>query len=116
MIDGLQRLAERLRFVRPVFLASGALASGAAGVELFGGGFGEQDYLGITLIVMLWSILGFSALGLFRDVPTRTPEGERGFARLKRQVARGLFYLVAAAFVVATLVGMYMTLKLIQLA
>lgn len=115
MIDGLQRVAERLRFVRPLFLASGALALGTAGVELFAGGFGAQDYLGIALIILLWSILGFSALGLFRDVPMRADEA-RGLARLKRQFARGFFYLVAFAFVVATLVGVYMTLKLIQLA
>jgi len=115
MIDALQRFAERLAFVRPVFLILGIAGLLAAAWEGLGSGFGAEDYLIPSLVLILWSIVGFASIGLFRDVPPPEPNGEGVITRLKHRLSRAFFWLLALVFIALTLTGLYMTYKLISI-
>lgn len=116
MIDGLRQYAERLAFVRPGFVVLGLAGVGAAGWEILGPGFaGEEDLLLPAVVAIMWSIVGFAAIGLFRDVPPPL-EGDADFmTRLGRRLSRGFFYAVALVFIGLTLTGLYMTYKLVSI-
>ncbi|MDZ7686822.1 MAG: hypothetical protein U5O39_19160 [Gammaproteobacteria bacterium] len=115
LIDAFRRYAERLAFLRPVFAIAGVAGLGLAGMEIFGEGIGEKDYLAPALVLVLWSLVAFASIGLFKEVPP-SPPGEAGFIeRTKRRFARGFFSLLAVTFVVLTLAGLFMTYRLISL-
>ncbi len=115
MIDRIAAISDRLLFLRPFFVLLGVCAGGIAAFEIFGAGIGETDHLPIALLGLLWSILGFSGLGLFAQVPPSGP-APGFFANLRLRALRGMYYILALAFVVVSLVGAYMTYKLISLS
>lgn len=114
MIDHFSAVARRLNAVRPVFAILAATAFGAALFEIFGGGIGERDYLPVALVGLLWSVLGFAAIGLFQSVPPNDDAIDSRTAGFARSLARGFFYLLATLFLIATVVGLYMSWKLLS--
>ncbi len=114
MIDGLQRVALKLQFLRLPSVALGLffLAS-AAFVVLGAETHHSEQFLIPSLIGVLWAMSAFSFIVTFRSVPEKADSTQAFFTRLWRGVSRGWYWLVGVSFVVTTVAAAYVTNRLL---
>lgn len=109
MLDFLEKLTARLGFLRPVSLVSASAGLLLLAVSLFTADL--QHWLMPSLLLLLWSLLCYSFLTLFRDLPA-SPSGQAGLLlRLKSRLFRGAYWLLALIFLLLTLGILGMTLR-----
>lgn len=103
MIDRLQRIAYRIRFLRLPSVALGSLCVASIVVILiFTGPRGGERWLMPSFIGLLWSISAYSFIVAFRSVPSRPDDTLRSIGRIKRRIARGWYWFIGMVFLAAS--------------
>lgn len=108
MLAYLQRLTRRLAWLRPLTLV---LALGGAALVTLSLLLPDyQQSLMPGILVMLWSLLAYSFLTLFRGLPV--PEESPGLlARLKHKLLAGVYWLLTGVFFILSLGILGVTLR-----
>jgi len=109
LLDFFERLTARLGFLRPVSLGLALLGLVLLFISLFVADF--QPWLMPGLLLLLWSLLSYSFLTLFRNLPAPPSAQEGLFSRLKGKLTRGAYWLLALVFLLLTLGILGMTLR-----
>jgi len=104
-----ERLTARLGFLRPVSLITAVIGLLLLSASLFVADF--QSWLMPGFLLFLWSLLGYSFLALFRNLPAPPSAQESFFARMKGRLTRGAYWLLALVFILLTLGVLGMTLR-----
>jgi hypothetical protein len=115
MLDRLQHIARRWRGLKsPALIAAlGLFVASAAVVILMPGPRGDQVLLPIIL-GCVWAISGYLFIYLFEAVPP-PPDPDSGLiTRLQRRLTRGLYWLLALAFVVLGALVLMLSVRLIR--
>lgn len=114
MIDVLQKIAVRIRPLRPVAFVAGLLCLAALGVIVFGSpasGAGNR-YLMPAIVGFIWCLSAYGFIDTFQTVPDKVELSAGFFAGMKRRIARGWFWFLALLFGISTLAALFLTLKL----
>jgi hypothetical protein len=115
MLDRLQHIALRLRGVKSAALITALVLflASALIVLLMPGPRGDQLLLP-TILGCVWAMSGYLFIYLFEAVPP-PPEPSSGLVvRLQRRLTRGLYWLLALAFIVLGALVLMLTSRLIR--
>jgi energy-coupling factor transporter transmembrane protein EcfT len=113
VIDRLQRIALAIRFLRlPSMLAAlvGLLA-------LFATVLLSRSHAGDILVIpaflgLAWGLSAYAFITTFQAVPDKADRGWGLFARLKRNLRRAWYGLIALLFLAATLLVVFLTYRM----
>jgi len=115
MLDILQRIALAIRPLRYAAIVLGLLCLAALGVIILGApASGEQNrYLVPAIVGFVWCLSAYGFIDTFQHVPEKADRDRHGWvARLKLQLYRGWFWILAVLFTAATLAALFLTFRL----
>jgi cbb3-type cytochrome oxidase maturation protein len=115
MLERLQKAAEWLRPLLPV-----AVVLGIAGVIVFlwaaaAGGGQDDGALILGLVATLWGALLFALITGFRQIPPPASNQQSLVLRIKAQLTRGAYVVMAWAMAGAAALSLLMTYRLLML-
>ncbi|SFB90337.1 hypothetical protein SAMN05660443_0837 [Marinospirillum celere] len=100
MLSYLERLTQRLAWLRPASLVLALIGLAVVTFSLLVSSY--QHLLIPGTLLLLWSLLAYSFLTLFRNLPPA--QSSLGLlARIKNKLARGFYWLLACIFVFLSL-------------
>lgn len=113
MLDQLQHIARRIQPARPALIGLAALATLTAGIGLFAFAGKEGDSLLMPgLILLLWAVTGLIFIDVFAHVPHPPEPTWHPMRRRMRTLWRGLHWLLAAGFVLLSLMAVDVSLHI----
>ncbi len=115
MLDRLQRIARRIMPVRRVLIGLVALGSLLAGIGLFAFADKEGDALLMPgLILLLWAVTGLIFIDVFAHVPHPPEPTWSPWRKRIRTLWRGVHWLLAAGFVMLSLMAVDVSLHIAE--
>lgn len=75
----------------------------------------QNNYALPSLLVATWSLLLSALLGLLVRMPSNAKMTKSWFSRIKKRLAKSLFFVTATMFVFVSLALLYATIKLLNL-
>ena len=113
MLNRLQQIARYLLPVRRILIGLAAFASLVAGIGLFAFADTDGDALLMPgLILLLWAVTGLIFVDLFAHVPYPPEPTWEPMRRRLRTLWRGLHWLLAAGFVILSLLAVDVSLHI----
>ena len=112
MIDSMHRLAARLRPFRLVIAAVGLLCLALLLYTLLSRPARSDTLLQAAILATLWAGLMFAFIDLFRQLPRLPSRGDGFFLRLKLELVRAFYAILALFVIVATLALLWTTARL----
>lgn len=114
MIDGLRRIAVRIRPLRYAAVVLGLVCLAGLGAIIFvAPASGDSDRFLVPAIVgFIWCVSAYGFIDTFQAVPERMDRTRGAFARIKRGMARAWFWFLAILFGASTLAALFLTLRL----
>lgn len=109
MLNLFERCCARASFLRPFSLMMAGLGLLLVAASLFIADF--YTWLMPAFLLFLWSLLAFSFLTLFAQLPEAAAPHQGRLLRLKNKLKRGLYWLLAVVFLLLTLGILGMTLR-----
>jgi hypothetical protein len=114
MIDSFTKVANSLQILRLPSVIAGLLSAVAMLTVIITSESHEGDfYLIPSSIGLLWSIATYSFLVNFRSVPEKAALSWKLFSRIKRNLIRAWYWLIAILFVGATLAVVAVSYRMI---
>ncbi|MDX1491010.1 MAG: hypothetical protein R3332_06975 [Pseudohongiellaceae bacterium] len=96
LLERLQQLAGRLAWLRFVFAALFVASLGyCAFILLVSNSRGQDIYFIPSLVLLIWSLLGFSSLLAFRHVPAQAQSSDTWRVRIASKLSRMAYFLLA---------------------
>lgn len=116
MIDKLQRIAQAIQILRLPTIAVGLITLASIVVIIFTSKSHDGDRFLIPSIVgLLWAMSTFSFIKVFRSVPEKASEESSLFSKLKRNINRGLHWLIGVVFLGSTVFVIFVTYRLVSI-
>ena len=112
MIDSMHRLATRLRPFRLVIAATALLCLALLLYVLLGRPARSDTLLQAAILATLWAGLMFAFVDLFRQLPRLPSRGDGFFLRVKLELVRAFFVVLALFVIFATLALVWTTARL----
>lgn len=114
MIDTLQRIAARISPLRHVAVALAVVCLvGLAMILFVAPASGDSNrFLVPALVGFVWCVSAYGFIDTFQSVPARMDESHSFFARVRRALTRGWYWLLAIAFAASTAAALLLTFKL----
>ena len=116
MIDSFQRFANRLWPLRIVAVGAGVLSLVLVVVIILFSTTQEDDrYLIPGVLGILWSLSTYAFISTFQSVPEKA-KGSDGFLhRLKRNIHRSWYWIIAFIFTGTTVATVFLTFRLFSI-
>lgn len=112
----LKSLAERLYILKPLLNTVFVIALVFVVFLFFSASIENQNSFAVpSLLLATWSLLLSALIGLLVNTPSAEPK-EGWFAGMKKRLVKFLFNVIAIAFVLISLVLLYVTIKLLSLS
>lgn len=112
----LKKLAEHLFIIKPLLNFIFIFGIVFIGFLFFNASIEQQNSYALpSLLIATWSLLLSALIGLLINAPNPDDIGKGWFARIKSQLAKSFFTLVAIVFVFISLALLYATIKLLTL-
>lgn len=116
MIDKLQRIAQAIQILRLPTIAVGLITLASIVVIIFTSKSHDGDRFLIPSIVgLLWAMSTFSFIKVFRSVPEKASEESSLFSKLKRNINRGMHWLIGVVFLGSTVFVIFVTYRLVSI-
>ncbi|MFT5814771.1 MAG: hypothetical protein ACI9VT_002539 [Psychroserpens sp.] len=112
----LKKLAQRLFIIKPLLNFTFAACIVSIVVLFLNGSIEEQNSYALpSLLLAVWSLLLSAILGLLVNTPSTEEIVKGWFGRMKKKLAKSIFFFVAIVFVFISLTLLYVTIKLLSL-
>ena len=113
MLLRMQKLAKALLPLKSVWLVLIFVFGAAFALNIFGiDPIAKDVYLIPILIGLLWSLLLYSFVGLFQEIPATASPKESFVQRFKARFRRGLYWLLGLFTVVVSISVVVVTIRL----
>ncbi|SHG90926.1 hypothetical protein [Ferrimonas marina] len=116
MIDRLKTLSRKALWLRPVSLvvAVSAVAWFSYTVLLGQGSEGDTGLIP-SVVLLIWALAGYAMVVTFPFVPDTPSASDGRWARFKVRTVRAVYHLMAWLLLVLTLVGAWLSLRLVNI-
>lgn len=116
IIEKLQRIAQTIQILRLPAIAVGLISLASIVVIIITSGSHEGDrFLIPSFVGLLWAMSTYSFIVVFRSVPEKASKTLGLFSKLKRDINRGLHWLIGVVFIGTTVFALIVTYKLISI-
>ena len=113
MIDQLGRIAQTLQFLRIPTIVVGIASLIVLTVVIFTSQTHEDDiYLIPSIVGLLWAVTTYSFLTGFNSVPHKAEHSWKFFRRVKRNLIRTWYWLLAITFLGTSILAMFVTFRI----
>ncbi len=112
----LKNLAQRLFILKPVLNLIFMIGIVVIAFLFIKGSIEQQNSYALpSLLLATWSLLLSALIGLLVNTPSHEHTSKGWLSGIKHRLAKGMFRLVASAFVIISLALLYATIKLLNL-
>lgn len=116
MIDSFQRFANRLWPLRIVAVGAGVLSLVLVVVIILFSTTQEDDrYLIPGVLGILWSLSAYAFISTFQSVPEKAKKPDGFLRRLKRNIHRSWYWIIAFIFTGTTVATAFLTFRLVSI-
>ena len=116
MIDSFQRFANRLWPLRIVAVGAGVFSLVLVVVMMFFSTTQEDDrYLIPGVLGILWSLSTYAFISTFQSVPEKAKRSDGFLHRLKRNIHRSWYWIIAFIFTGTTVATVFLTFRLFSI-
>jgi len=116
MIDSFQRFANRLWPLRIVAVGAGVLSLVLVAVIILFSTTQEDDkYLIPGVLGILWSLSAYAFISTFQSVPEKAKRPDGFLHRLKRNIHRSWYWIIAFIFTGTTVATLFLTFRLFSI-
>ena len=114
MIDTLQRIARAIQFLRLPAIVVGSMSLILICTLIFIAQPGAGDrWLMPGFVSLLWAVSTYAFIVNFQSIPAKVDKSMRFFTRLKRNIHRAWYWLVALIFLGASLGVLFVSYRMI---
>lgn len=115
MLETLTSLSSRLRWFKPFVIFIGLVCLSIFGSSIFDTGyFKEEVYLIPSVADFFWSLLLFTLLHTFTNIPIKSDKKATFFKRIKYWFLRLGYRILAIVFLLMTVAGLIFSFRLIR--
>ena len=116
MIDSFQKFANRLWYLRIVAVGAGVLFFVLVVVIILFSNAREDDkYLIPGFLGILWSLSAYAFISNFQSVPEKAKRSDGFLHRLKRNIHRSWYWIIAFIFTGTTVAVVFLTFRLVSI-
>ena len=116
MIDSFQKFANRLWYLRIVAIGAGVVFLVLVVVIILFSNAREDDkYLIPGLLGFLWSLSAYAFISNFQSVPEKAKRSDGFLHRLKRNIHRSWYWIIAFLFTGTTVAVVFLTFRLVSI-